>query len=101
MPVLALAEAVQVIAMGEPAEGYDSLTEIGRHLARHEIIAQCRQVRAVDHDVGATILAAAAEFNADMVVMGGYGHSRMREVVLGGATRHVLRHALLPILMSH
>lgn len=101
MPVLALAEAVQIIAVGEPAEGYDSLTEIGRHLARHEISAQCRQMRAADHDVGATILATAAEFNADMVVMGGYGHSRMREVVLGGATRHVLRHALLPILMSH
>lgn len=101
MPVLALAEAVQVVAVGEPAEGHDSLTEIGRHLARHEITAQCRRTCAADSDVGATILATAAEFDADLVVMGGYGHSRMREVVLGGATRHVLRHALLPILMSH
>lgn len=101
MPILAKAEAVQVIAVGEPPEGFDSLTEIGRHLARHKIAAQVRQVRATDHDVGAAILASAAEFDADLVVMGGYGHSRMREVVLGGATRHTLRHALLPILMSH
>lgn len=101
LPILAQAEAVQVIAVGEAPEGYDSLTEIGRHLARHRITARCRQVRAADHDVGAAILAGAAEFGADLVVMGGYGHSRMREVVLGGATRHVLRHALLPVLMSH
>lgn len=101
MPVLALAEGVLVVAVGQGAAGLDSLTEIGRHLARHDITAKCRQMQAADHDVGAAILAAAAEFEADLVVMGGWGHSRMREVILGGVTRHTLRHALLPLLMSH
>jgi nucleotide-binding universal stress UspA family protein len=49
---------------------------------------------------GATLLDAAGAENADLLVMGAYGHSRLREIVLGGATRDVLRHARLPVLLS-
>ena len=48
-----------------------------------------------------TLLAAAAAANADLLVMGGYGHSRVREVMFGGFTRRVLSHADLPVLMAH
>ena len=51
--------------------------------------------------VSETILAEAAAADADLVVMGGYGHSRLREMMLGGATRHILHHAPLPVLMAH
>ncbi len=48
-----------------------------------------------------TLLGAVAEYGADMVVMGAYGHNRLREFVFGGATRHMLRHMRVPTLMSH
>ena len=47
------------------------------------------------------ILGQAAEENADLVVMGGYGHSRLREMILGGATRHMLERMRLPVLFAH
>jgi nucleotide-binding universal stress UspA family protein len=54
-----------------------------------------------DLTIGDAILAYAADDGADLLVMGGYGHSRMREIVLGGATRQVLAQMPLPVLMSH
>jgi nucleotide-binding universal stress UspA family protein len=51
--------------------------------------------------VGEAMLAYAAEVGADLVVMGCYGHSRVRELVLGGATRHVLHAAAMPVFMAH
>ena len=50
---------------------------------------------------GDVLLNEAAELNADLIVMGGYGHSRLREMVLGGATRTLLRQMTAPVLMSH
>jgi nucleotide-binding universal stress UspA family protein len=51
--------------------------------------------------VGDALLNRAAAVGADLIVMGGYGHSRLREFVLGGATRHVLQHLTVPVLRSH
>jgi nucleotide-binding universal stress UspA family protein len=51
--------------------------------------------------VGAALLRAVTEAGADLLVMGGYGHSRLGELVLGGVTRHVLTHAHLPVLLAH
>ena len=51
--------------------------------------------------VGRTLLMRAAEYGSDLLVMGCYGHSRLREFVLGGASRHVLDHMTIPVLMSH
>jgi len=56
---------------------------------------------AEDIKVGDMILSRAADAGADAIVMGAYGHSRLREFVLGGATAHVLRHMTVPVLMSH
>jgi len=52
-------------------------------------------------DIGAALLAMAAEVHADLLVMGGYGHSRLREFVLGGVTRGILSAMTVPVLMSH
>jgi nucleotide-binding universal stress UspA family protein len=52
-------------------------------------------------NVGSTPLALAKDYGADLLVMGCYGHSRLRESVLGGASEHVLRHMTIPVMMSH
>ena len=56
---------------------------------------------ASDGSVGATLLSRAIEHRADLLVMGCYGHSRLSELLFGGATRHILRHMTIPVLMSH
>ena len=53
----------------------------------------------VDHDI--ELLSRTCDAGADLIVMGAYGRSRLRELVLGGATRHLLRHMTVPVLMSH
>jgi len=70
-------------------------------LARHGV--KCEGAEEVDPrtGVGETLLACAHKFGADLLVMGCYGHTRWREFILGGATRHVLSYANLPVLMSH
>ena len=51
--------------------------------------------------MGGFILAQAAALGADLLVMGGYGHSRFRELLLGGVTRHIIEHAKMPVLLAH
>lgn len=74
--------------------------DVGTFLARHGVKADVRQQH-VHGDVGAALLAAAAERKADLLVMGCYGHSRFREILLGGASRTVLRQQNLPVLLAH
>ncbi len=70
-------------------------------LARHGVKAQAFSDIGTDRHVGEAILAHATDMDIDLIVMGGYGHSRLREMVLGGVTRHVLDHMKIPVLMSH
>jgi nucleotide-binding universal stress UspA family protein len=76
-------------------------TDIGEHLARHDLAVEVKRLVAEDVDVANTILSYAADCAADFIVMGGYGHSRLREFVLGGATRGMLESMTVPVLMSH
>jgi nucleotide-binding universal stress UspA family protein len=55
--------------------------------------------QAINNVVGAGLLAAAHEFDCDLLVMGAYSHSRIRQMILGGVTRHVLEHAAVPVMM--
>jgi nucleotide-binding universal stress UspA family protein len=71
------------------------------HLARHGITAQVRRVPLVEDDVAPAILNYLADSAAELLVMGGYGHSRLREFILGGATRDILRSMTAPVLLSH
>jgi nucleotide-binding universal stress UspA family protein len=75
--------------------------DIALHLARHGVKAQIERTVSAGIPVGEVLLSRVADLGADLIVMGAYGHSRAREVLLGGATRSVLRSMTVPILMSH
>ena len=75
--------------------------EIAAHLARHGVTVEVRTIPGGGLPIGDAILSHAAEEGADLLVMGGYGHSRLRETVLGGATRQILAQMTLPVLLSH
>lgn len=102
MPLLLRAERVGVLlASGDDRSGVGD--RICGHLERNGVAADILPVaaHAHDHDAGVALLAEVDGFSADLLVMGAYGRSRMRALVLGGATRHVLHHLPIPALMSH
>lgn len=82
----------------EPAEAVGS--DILRYLGRHDVTAELRAITG-RNDIGEALLGEAGEAGAQLIVMGGYGHSRFREWVLGGVTRHVLSSATVPVLTAH
>ncbi len=75
--------------------------DLGEHLARHGLNVEVKRLVAAGVDVSNVILSYAADSGADFIVMGGYGHSRLREFVLGGATRGILQSMTVPVLMAH
>ncbi|MGE0724019.1 MAG: universal stress protein [Alphaproteobacteria bacterium] len=75
--------------------------DIALHLARHGHKVEATHFVSDEISVGDMLLSRAADLGADLIVMGAYGHSRLREIVLGGVTRHLLRHMTVPVLMSH
>lgn len=100
LPLLERARRVEVLTVN--AEGTADLPgfNIARHLARHGVRAELRRIVS-ELDVGNALLSHAADIGADLIVMGGYAHSRFREIVLGGATRTVLASATVPVIMAH
>lgn len=103
LPILMRAQAVEVVVFG-PREGDHGEVpgaDIALYLARHGVKASAARQSAQGVDIGAQILSRAADTGADLIVMGGYGHSRLRELVLGGATRSLLQSMTVPVLMSH
>jgi nucleotide-binding universal stress UspA family protein len=103
MPFLKRAKEIEVtIVLGEPGRRDEIAgADIGEHLARHRLKVEVERLSAIKGDVTDTILSHAADCAADLLVMGGYGHSRLREFILGGVTRGILRTMTLPVLMSH
>lgn len=105
MPILQKAESVHVISFFPDAakaeEGLEPGEDLCAHLALHGVPAVCDATVAEDSGITQLMLSRVAAENADLVVMGGYGHSRLRETVLGGATREMLRDMTVPVLMSH
>ena len=103
MSILARAATVEVVIVATERAERDKITgaDLGRHLARHGLKVEVKRIVASDIDVANTILSYAADSSADLIVMGGYGHSRLREFVLGGATRAILQSMTVPVLMSH
>ena len=75
------------------------LDEVARHLSRHGVSAAIEEIDAADRMIG-DVLTSAAEV-ADLLVMGAFGHSRVRDFVLGGATRSLLQKPPLPVFLSH
>ena len=102
LPLLRAAEEVRVLALTpKGGENDRSGADIAAHLTRHGVSAQAEHGVLDNTRVGAALLTSAAGFRADLVVMGAYGRSRMREIILGGASRSVLRDMTLPVLMAH
>jgi nucleotide-binding universal stress UspA family protein len=103
MPFLKRAKAVDVVIVASERIKSDEIpgADIGQHLARHDLKVEVRRIVSPDTDVASTILSHAADTAADFIVMGGYGHSRLREFILGGATRGILASMTVPTLMSH
>jgi nucleotide-binding universal stress UspA family protein len=103
MPFLHKAGAVEVVIVASERPKSDEVAgaDIGHHLARHGLNVEVKRIVSTDTDVANTLLSHAADISADFMVMGGYGHSRLREFVLGGVTRAILASMTVSVLMSH
>lgn len=100
LPWMQRAEAVRILSAEEYQRRGPAATDLADYLALHGIHAEMATFRTVSNSVGAGLLAAGREFRADLLAMGAYSHSRLRQLILGGVTRHVLEHATLPVMMS-
>ncbi len=101
LPFLEQADSVDIVSVNAPMDEDIPCADIAQHLARHGVRIETEKAHVHKHDVGIHLLSLATTYGADMMVMGAYGHSRVREIVLGGATRHILRTMTVPVLMSH
>lgn len=104
MPLLEKTTSVDVVCFrpgATSAHGEVPGADIGLHLSRHGIEVDVQVLEGQGVDVGNALLSHAADRGSDLLVMGGYGHSRLRESVLGGATRTILQSMTVPVLMSH
>jgi nucleotide-binding universal stress UspA family protein len=103
LPFLQKAKQVEVVIVSEKPAKTDEVpgADLGQHLARHGLTVDIKHITSPDIGVPSTILSHAADSDADMLVMGGYGHSRLREFILGGTTRGLLESMTVPVLMSH
>ena len=98
LPFLCGAERMILCAVGQ--EATRDLDPAAAMLRRHGVAVQPQPIDEPNGDAGEILLAQAAAHGADLLVMGTYGHARLRELVFGGATRHVLRAATLPVLFG-
>ena len=101
LPMLHEAEHIDVLVIDKDDATHDVETTLPAYLAKHGLTAQVHRVSSVDNPVGDVMLRQAGRLDSDLIVMGLYGHARMQEMVLGGASRHILRHARMPLLVSH
>jgi nucleotide-binding universal stress UspA family protein len=102
MPFLRRSREVEVVVVSEQGKS-DDIPGIGlaTHLARHGLTVELKQIVAPGVPVANVLLSHAAESAADFLVLGAYGHSRLREFILGGVTRSILESMTVPVLMSH
>jgi nucleotide-binding universal stress UspA family protein len=101
MPFLAQAETVVVLSVEEGMVPGPSGGEIAHGLMRNGIAAKTQQIRAGDRPTGGAILGQCKELGADLLLKGAYTHSRLRQMIFGGATSHILGAAELPVIMAH
>jgi nucleotide-binding universal stress UspA family protein len=103
IPFLHRAGRIEVVNVTNESGKQDQIkwADIGAHLAHHGLNVAIKRMPLGAVDVAAVLLSHAADEDVDFIVMGGYGHSRLREFVLGGVTRSILRTMTAPVLMSH
>jgi len=102
-PFMRHADSVHILAINLKPESLDGVPGSGicEHLARHDIEAKPIHVTSSTEHLVNVILAKAEELEIDLIIMGAYGHSRIREQILGGVTYHLLNQSPIPLLMSH
>ncbi len=103
IPFLQQAEVVQVMVINPRAGEHGAMpgNDIALFLARHGVQVEVRVDQSSEIDIGNEMLSRASDFGADMIVMGGYGHSRLKELMMGGATRTLIDSMTVPVLLSH
>ncbi len=105
LPFLKYAEQIQVVSVAANDADekkymiYDD--DLRKHLSHHGINVEVKSLDPATKGTGKTILESALEYDADLIVMGAYGHTRLKEIILGGATRYLLRHTTIPLFLSH
>lgn len=100
VPLLQRAPKVSLAVLNAGGEPRPAGADIALFLARHGVNVEVLR-RETEYEIGFALLELAADIGADMLVMGGYGHARFREVVLGGVTQTMLSNMTVPVLMSH
>ncbi len=103
MPALEMAESVKVVAVN-PKKGQHAMepgADIALHLARHGIKVEVQHFDVRDMSIADALLSRASDQDIDLLVMGAYGHSRVREWVMGGTTRQIFAQMTVPVMMSH
>jgi nucleotide-binding universal stress UspA family protein len=103
LPLLTKAKRVHIVTVTNEKriDTKRSGPELAKHLARHGVDVILETVDAAGHSIGEALEAATRVHDSDLLVMGAYGHSRLREFVLGGATRSMINRPPLPVLLSH
>ena len=101
LPLLRHAAAVDVMWVEEDVDSDAVQTGLVGYLAWHGIAASARRFKPDKRFIGELLMAEAAKSTMDLVVMGGYSHSRLREFILGGVTQHMLEESTLPVLTAH
>ncbi|MFN3232553.1 MAG: universal stress protein [Alphaproteobacteria bacterium] len=101
LPLLEAADAVKVLTVGPETTGHIPGAEIATHLARHGVKVEADHAIERDMSTSESLAAEAADFAADMMVCGAWGHSRMLETVLGGVTRDLLHEVPVPLFLAH
>ncbi len=100
LPWMQRAAAVRVLTSDDYHRRGPKAADLIDYLALHGVTPDVASFKAIDKDVGAGLLAAARDFGADMLAMGAYSHSRLRQLILGGVTRHVLEKSSMPVMMN-
>ena len=105
IPFLDLTEHVQIVSVSSNTDQEKAnmifSDDLRKHLSHHGINAEVASLDKTSKGTGATILQAAIEYDADLIVMGAYGHTRFKELILGGTTKHLLKHTTIPLFLSH
>jgi nucleotide-binding universal stress UspA family protein len=103
IPIIGKSGRVEIVIVANERGKQDEIegVDMGQHLARHGLKVDVHRISGGNIDVGDALLSHAADSGADLMVMGGYGHSRLREFVLGGVTRSIFGSMTLPVLISH
>jgi nucleotide-binding universal stress UspA family protein len=99
LPWLQRAEAVRVLSAEEYQRRGPGAQDLAEYLALHGVNVELGTFRPIDREVGAGMLRAARDFGCDLLSMGAYSHSRLRQLILGGVTRHILERSDLPVMM--